>query len=478
MSFNSLPDLLVPDRFEGLRNKARNHLSSIVVPVEVGLRRIDEIYRDMRAAGRGAFLLFRGNPGVGKSTFLHTVNIFRENVETISIPSGDSVRNRLHALPSSHSDLEILILEEREALRDITTKELESDLHAINGFIRSPRGERCLVVWPCNTDDLQERLIEQARQVGGDALVGTGDPAFQFKGPDKAQFKSIAENTIAVLNEGATISDLGVSAEELDEIVLRANTVGIMLGRMRESMARKRGEVNALLEKEKCRLWIVVSAGNEPENDVDALTRGQYSAIDIERLLASTDANIIQEFKTHKDRMGILGTVLDAKIFYLPMLAALDIARTYKDQALLRKMQDANLAHAATGSTKALERLGNTTFAKAFGAHAQGPRSPGKKPGSNTKESFEKLVGIARTSDATINRAVAEALKNGCYINSYVLEDDLGSGMTRRTDIKCIADNATVRVEMMWRSRTSRAEIANYVLTKIYNYGRAIGFLS
>lgn len=30
----------------------------------------------------------------------------------------------------------------------------------------------------------------------------------------------------------------------------------------------------------------------------------------------------------------------------------------------------------------------------------------------------------------------------------------------------------------MWRARTSRAEIANYVLTKLYNYGRAIGFLN
>jgi len=29
----------------------------------------------------------------------------------------------------------------------------------------------------------------------------------------------------------------------------------------------------------------------------------------------------------------------------------------------------------------------------------------------------------------------------------------------------------------MWRTDTTRSEIANYVLTKLFNYGHAIGFL-
>jgi hypothetical protein len=34
-----------------------------------------------------------------------------------------------------------------------------------------------------------------------------------------------------------------------------------------------------------------------------------------------------------------------------------------------------------------------------------------------------------------------------------------------------------VRLEVMWRKQTSRAEIANYTLTKLNNYARAIGLL-
>jgi hypothetical protein len=46
------------------------------------------------------------------------------------------------------------------------------------------------------------------------------------------------------------------------------------------------------------------------------------------------------------------------------------------------------------------------------------------------------------------------------------------------TDIICHDSKDIVRLELMWRSKTGRAEIANYTLTKLYNYGRAIDFLS
>lgn len=50
--------------------------------------------------------------------------------------------------------------------------------------------------------------------------------------------------------------------------------------------------------------------------------------------------------------------------------------------------------------------------------------------------------------------------------------------MSRRTDIVATSGSGTIRLEMMWRRKTGRAEIANYVLTKLFNYGKAIGYLS
>jgi DNA (cytosine-5)-methyltransferase 1 len=40
-----------------------------------------------------------------------------------------------------------------------------------------------------------------------------------------------------------------------------------------------------------------------------------------------------------------------------------------------------------------------------------------------------------------------------------------------------VAEGGPIRIEIMWRSTTSRADIANYVLSKLGNYGKAIGLL-
>jgi hypothetical protein len=46
------------------------------------------------------------------------------------------------------------------------------------------------------------------------------------------------------------------------------------------------------------------------------------------------------------------------------------------------------------------------------------------------------------------------------------------------SDLYLEREHEPIRVEVMWRSRTGRADIANYVLGKFGNYGRAIGLLS
>src|SRR5690348_16519131 len=87
----------IPDRFEGLQRRAQDELRSIIVPVEHSLGEIDRLHQDMTAAERGAFLVLRGASGAGKSTFLHTVGMFREGVETLSVPPNVDLREFLRS---------------------------------------------------------------------------------------------------------------------------------------------------------------------------------------------------------------------------------------------------------------------------------------------------------------------------------------------------------------------------------------------
>jgi hypothetical protein len=50
--------------------------------------------------------------------------------------------------------------------------------------------------------------------------------------------------------------------------------------------------------------------------------------------------------------------------------------------------------------------------------------------------------------------------------------------LTYTSDLYCLKAGEPIRLEIMWRSTATRAAIANYVLGKLGNYGKAIGLIS
>lgn len=469
--------LFVPDRFDSLENYEDAVLKNIVIPVDEALDYLDDTFDDIRASGRGAFWILRGQSGSGKSTFLQTAFLFRENIETISILNDVSVAKGLLSFKNRRFDkkYQIIVIEGREALTDFSQQELEKDIHSINSFIRSSHGRSALIVWACNTDELQNILVDLANNIGGDSLLGVGEPVYFFYGPPKSNYINIANRTIATLNEGASLIDLGVSEDLSQHLVSRANTIGGYLNLLRQELRKNERTVKTLLNKEICRMWVVVITGNDREDFVTSLTRGRSSTADIERLIVATEANVVQELKAYPDKIGILATALDARIIHIPILTVLAIAREYADEKLQGKMKE--LSMSTKKESKANERLMKSELAKAFQSQTLGLGVSGSKPGEDTREAFEKLLTIAQNDDQVVNESLGRALEACDLVYSYEAEVDFGKGLTRRTDLLCETKLGRVRLELMWRKSTGRAEIANYVLTKLYHYGKAIEFL-
>lgn len=472
---NSTAPITLPDRFDVLKRKADNQMAEIIDPVDDGLAHIDSIVVDMEASGRGSMIILRGDSGTGKSTFIHTVGLFRDSVETVSIPKMDDVSVALEKLPPTTARLRIVVLEGREALTDVSLELLEKAIHAINSFVRTDAGEATLVAWTVNTDDLASRLADLARAIGAEALTGLEGPIYKFSGPDKKRFLAITNNTLARLNQGQNIHDLGVSDDRANALLASSSTIGSFLANIRKDLTTNEGRIKTLVKKERCRVWCVVIAGNDPDNDVDAITRGTMYSADIDRLLSVTNANIVADLKKQPERLGLLGTFFDARILHLPALAALSAARSYADEALKKQMAAAGMS--TVPDSDVVDRFSQTNLAGSFTDKPIRARKTGGKIGSNTVASFEKLSAIAATNDSLLNKAVAECLKATGVCVSYKLEQNFGEGMTRRTDILAETSSGPIRLEMMWRKKTGRAEIANYVLGKLYNYGRAIGYL-
>jgi DNA (cytosine-5)-methyltransferase 1 len=472
---NNTIEISLPDRYDMLQRKAVGQLSQIISPVEDALDHVDMLYSDMKASSRGALLIIRGDSGTGKSTFIHTIGLFRDEIETLTITKEEDIGRTLDSLATTHAKLRIVVLEGREALTDVSKELLEKSIHSINSFIRTPAGEHTLIAWPVNRDDLAQKLSELAAELGAEAMTGLGDPIYKFPGPPKSEFLKIANNTIALLNQGEQIHDLGISSTRAEELLHESATIGIFLAKIRKDLLTNQKALATLAKKEPCRVWIVVLAGNEPDSDIDGVTRGTMYSADIDRMLSVTNANVVQELKQHPEKLGLLGTYFDARVLHIPVLAALAAVRTYASGDLKKIMKAAGMSTSAQKDTK--DRIESTNFAFSFKNTPIGARKVGGKIGSNSEAAFEKLTNIAASNDIALNKALAECLLAIGIIKSYKLEQDFGKGLTRRTDIVATTENTTIRLEMMWRRKTGRAEISNYVLTKLFNYGKAIGYL-
>lgn len=469
-------DISLPDRYDMLARKAVNQLSQIISPVDSALEHIDALHADMRASSRGAFLIVRGDSGTGKSTFIHTIGLFRDDVETVSYPKDRDISDVLQALGPTTHQLRVVVFEGREALTDVSKELLEKSIHSINSFLRTLAGERTIIAWPANRDDLATNLAALATEIGGEALTGLDDPVFRFQGPAKAEYVPIANKTLALLNQGETLHDLGISDSRAAELVNESPTIGIFLAKVRRDLLSNQRQLASLTRKETCRVWIVVLAGNEPEGDIDALTRGTMYSADIDRMLSVTNANIVRDLKEFPEKLGMLGTYLDARVLHVPVLAALAVVRTYASDNLRNMMKTAGMISAL--EKDAIDRLAETNLVASFKNTPIGARKVGGKVGSNSVAAFEKLTNIASTNDIELNKTIGACLLELGIVSGCAYEQDFGTGMSRRTDIVASTHSSSVRLEMMWRKKTGRAEIANYVLTKLFNYGKAIGYLS
>lgn len=245
---------------------------------------------------------------------------------------------------------------------------------------------------------------------------------------------------------------------------------------VRKSLIRNGAKVRSLLAAEQFRLWTLVIAGNEPEGDVAALTRGGHAYADVDRLMTATNANIVSDLKKNPDQLGILGTVLDAKIIHVDMMTALAVARQYGDTTLHEEM--AALGMSTSSEPKAMDRVLSSELGLLLGGNSLGLRKRGGRAGSNTLVAFESLALIASKKDGLLNKAIGVGLRDVGLIENFSTEKELGSEYKYFSDLYCERSDGPIRLEMMWRKSTSRAEIANYVLSKLGNYGRAIGLLT
>jgi len=208
---------------------------------------------------------------------------------------------------------------------------------------------------------------------------------------------------------GASLANLGISDERAEQLADDAATIGQFLKRLQIEERNNRQTLAVRLEaRESFRLWILVIAKNDMEADVAALTRGRGSTVDIDRLMVSTDAIIVQTVQEHPERIGLLGTNFEAKLVQLPALTAIDVVREYADDALNALLNQHGFR--VPGPTNGRGRLLDSELAGAFRGEPVGTARRGPKAGSERLAPYDALIAVSRTNDIALNRAFGRAL--------------------------------------------------------------------
>ncbi len=481
--------LNLPSRFENFKlNKRASYtstelerLKAFIFQVEDSIKHIKRMIRTMKASNSGAFMILMGESGMGKTTFLNTLPLYIENLEVIPVYNSSVLTDVLESFDEINS-YRIIVLENRETFETLSTNQLEKEIHAINHFIRSEKGRNSIVVWPCNGEEMTKEIIQFAGHVGGSSLFRE-DTILEYHGPSRNRFIPILKNTFAFFNE-YDISDIGFTDDVLTEMLDAMNkrsTIGHFIENIRGEILK----LNELIEDSKdyvgelFDLVICVVSGNKNNSDVEYLTKGDYSYVDIDRLFSATDANITKTLGNKKCICSMVSKEINCKVISIDYKDVLDILRlelqTNNDKIkefdkYLLENTDLKLGK----SNAQITLLKNNNLTRAIQGLTY-KRTREKNDSAEKKVVFDKILELSKTNDALINRKLAMAMKEYKLVNVARTEDDFGHAFKIRSDINFSIPGNYVRVEMMWRENASAASISAYTLNKIQSYCRAMG---
>ncbi|SHI36713.1 hypothetical protein [Clostridium intestinale] len=466
-----MKEFVLPNRFEKMNNSGRD-FERIIVRVDEALDRIVDLRYEMKITGGGAFLILKGRSGVGKTTFLNTLHMFIDDIEMISIEPTEDLQMVLDDLNISGSTLRIIVLENRESYTEISFNSLEKDIRAINKFVRKDEGERNLIIWPCNGEEMVNEIKDFANNIGGTSIMDE-DTIYEFTGPPKEDYLEIVKNTFEFFNYGRSLLEFGVSDEYATKLINECDSIGTYL----KTMSKKIRKFDKNLDKffirqEMFRMWIIVISGDDPIEEVNYFTKGSDNSIDIKRVIEATFSNT--SIKLKQDfTIGLLANKLDCRILHIPISIALSIIKSTEEDDL-KNLLNQNGINCDIDKKERL-KINSTSLADSLSRSNIKHRKNINNTQDNVDE-FVKITSIASNNDRILNREIGKALVEQNLIYQYEVESKLAGFDNRRSDLKCNISEEIVRLEFMWRKKTTYGEIANYTLNKLKNYGSAIGF--
>lgn len=482
-----LKELSLPDRYERLENKLGPEVARILIPPnENDISGIRALTADVLTRDEGVLVPLFGNTGIGKTTLVENVGQWlpSEFSSTLNYDGdlnynglNNAVLNFSKNLPANNRKIIPINIDHRE-----NNPPSDGELSAIKRFLRTnTAGIPSIIFWPETNMEIAAALSERYVNIAGKVAITL---PLACTGPNRKTWHDIARHTLTLSNKIDNLEMLGI--DPLNYNTEEFSTLGEFLRRISQDFNLQILKLRQELEKPVSIIIAFVSESNTPGVLSRLTSPAHYGLLDAHALVSVTSNSSIGRW--WNNRRGLLTRTivqLDARAISIPPTAAASCIRNFTTSMPLFDQ----IGYRRYGPARAVRDLSRSDLGKLVSGERISRFEARGTPPEDAAAAFDLLAqeGFNLGRDKNLNRIMKDAIEallkdKGSKFDSVTCETKLPF-CPIIPDNAIYGDSIVTCIEYTWRSgdflaTKNRLTAAQYILTKLQNYARELGWSS
>jgi energy-coupling factor transporter ATP-binding protein EcfA2 len=470
MPIKAITITALPTRYEPLTNAFGDKAKMTFVLGNDDISAAKRFIAAAESARQGKLLFVSAESGAGKSTFVHSLEIFlSDKVQSvIRLPPPHELE--VAAIPGYLARLPvapkftIVNFDGREAPY-FNEPEYQTFLGALNGVLR--QRPDLLVFWPVTDEGFAQKLIALLQKVGGTSAFGL-NPLYKLVGVVKEQYQLVLEKILQIANW--RLDDAAVSTTEVDTLVQENERVGAFLDSLQRLIAQRFdvGGVGVAFPT----LTLVISSGEPKIREIcRSLRRADSYYIEASRLLMYTRRSNVAEWwqnrATHlKSALPHVIALLNAQLVSMSASSVVHSVLQFGEPSL-RSL--AGGVRADRGNAKRV--MSSSELFKFVQGEAVDNREYGSSVGTETYDSYARIQAASETRHRAINESILQLVQDaGATLQSLAYEQNLVRGLQTDATYQGVAGTIALEFHHKAAAESTNNKIAIYVLEKLKEY--------
>ncbi|CAM2194480.1 ATP-binding protein [Paraburkholderia kururiensis] len=485
MTTHLLSQLSLPDRYERLVNKLGSEVANLLLAPSPGnIDALRSLANEVRSRDEGVLVPVYGETGVGKTTFVMNASQW---IPTLYGPTclyeGEltfdglvkAVKDFVKTLPADNKRIIPINIDHRE-----NAPPNDAELASLKRFLRTNAGDvPSIIFWPETSKAIAETLSKRYVEIAGEASI---ELPLEYDGPPREVWQDTARHTLVLANRVNNLEELGIDPSNFNPAEFR--TLGGFLRRIRHDFNTRVEALRGELEKEVAIIISFASESSDPGVLTQLTSPSRYGLLDAHALVSVTSQSEIG--KWWGNRRGLLTRTivqLNAYALCLPPSAAASSIRNFSTSMELFD----TAGYLRYGPARGVRDLRRSDLGKLLSGVELSRFEARGTPGDNALAAFQLLAesGFNLGKDKNLNKIMATGveatLKDAEVPFDRITSEEKLSFCGLVPDNAIYDKNRVLCVEYTWRkgdflSSSNRSAVAGYILEKLRNYARQLGW--